>query len=119
MYGDRQRLTEIWQNLIDNAVKYMGDQVYPCIEIGIKTERGEQTFYVRDNGIGIAPDHSHKIFSLFEKLDPTTKGTGLGLALAKKIVEYYKGSIWVESAGPGHGSCFFFTLPEVFNRQGD
>lgn len=119
LYGNRSRLTEIWQNLIDNAVKHMGDQTSPRIEIGIRTEHGEQIFYVRDNGIGIDPDYSHKIFDLFEKLDPTSKGTGLGLALVKKVVEHYQGNIWVESAGTGHGSCFLFTLPEVFNRQGD
>jgi PAS domain S-box-containing protein len=117
--GDRQRLAEIWQNLIDNAVKFMGDQISPLIEIGIKAEQGERVFFVRDNGIGIDPKHSHKVFGLFEKLDPASPGTGLGLALVKKIVEHYRGSIWVESAGPGHGSCFLFTLPEVFNQQGD
>lgn len=117
--GDPSRLAEIWQNLIDNAVKYMGPQLSPRIEIGLRRDKQNQVFYVRDNGIGIDPRHSGKIFGLFEKLDPATEGTGLGLALVKKIVEHYQGSIWVESAGPGHGSCFLFTLPEVFNQQGD
>ncbi len=113
--GDRTRLTEIWQNLIDNAVKYMGDQPTPRIEIGIKDSLQEQIFYVRDNGIGIDPRHSHKVFDLFQKLAPHTPGTGLGLALVKKVVELNNGRIWMESAGSGHGSCFLFTLPKAFN----
>ena len=118
LHGDRARLTEIWQNLIDNAVKYMGDQPAPRIEIGIKTAGREQVFYVRDNGLGIDPRHSHKIFDLFEQLDPRTPGTGMGLTLAKKVVELYNGKIWLESAGCGHGSNFLFTLPGVFTSKG-
>jgi PAS domain S-box-containing protein len=119
LHGDRPRLAEIWQNLIDNAVKYMGDQPAPRIEIGLETMGKEQIFYVRDNGMGIDPRHGHKIFGLFDKLDPCTEGAGLGLALVKRIVELYKGRIWLESEGHGLGSCFRFTLPEAFNRQGD
>lgn len=119
LYGDRPRLAEIWQNLVDNAVKYMGDQQAPCIEIGIHAQGKETVFYVRDNGMGIGPNHSHKIFGLFDKLDPQTEGAGLGLALVKRIVELYKGRIWVESEGHGLGSCFQFTLPEALNHQGE
>lgn len=119
LHGDSPRLAEIWQNLVDNAVKYMGDQQAPRIEIGINTKAKEPIFYVRDNGMGIDPRHSHKIFGLFDKLDPQTEGAGLGLALVKRIVELYKGRIWVESEGHGLGSCFQFTLPEAFNPQGE
>ncbi len=119
LVGDQIRLTEIWQNLIDNAVKYMGDQPAPRIEIGIRDDGHEQVFYVRDNGLGIDPRYSHKVFGLFEKLDPKTPGTGLGLALVKKVVELYKGRIWLESEGPGQGSCFLFTLPEALNPIGE
>jgi len=119
LYGDPSRLAELWQNLIDNAVKYMGDQQTPRIEIGIESGTKEPIFFVRDNGMGINPRHSHKIFGMFEKLDPHTEGAGLGLALVKRIVELHKGRIWVESGGYGRGSCFFFTLPEAFNQQGD
>jgi PAS domain S-box-containing protein len=119
LHGDRSRLAEIWQNLVDNAVKYMGDQPTPRIEIGVHTKAKEPIFYVRDNGMGIDPRHSHKIFGLFDKLDPRTEGAGLGLALVKRIVELYKGRIWVESEGHGLGSCFQFTLPEAFNPQGE
>lgn len=119
LYGDRSRLAEIWQNLVDNAVKYMGEQRAPRIEIGINYGAKEPIFFVRDNGMGIDPRHNHKIFGMFEKLDPHTEGAGLGLALVKRIVELHKGKIWVESEGCGRGSCFLFTLPEAFNQKGD
>lgn len=119
LYGDRPRLAEIWQNLVDNAVKYMGDQKAPRIEIGINGGPKEPVYYIRDNGMGIDPRHSHKIFGLFDKLDPHSEGAGLGLALVKRMVEIYKGRIWVESEGLGRGSCFRFTLPEALYQQGD
>jgi PAS domain S-box-containing protein len=111
--ADRSRLVEIWQNLVENSVKYMGDQAEPLIEIGVE-EHGESVqFFVRDNGMGIDPRHADKIFGLFEKLDKQSEGTGLGLALVKRIVEMFGGTVWVESEGTGRGSCFRFTLPEV------
>jgi PAS domain S-box-containing protein len=116
LLGDRQRLVQIWQNLIDNAVKFMGSQKNPYIEIGV-IHGDELTFFVSDNGIGIDPAFHEKIFDLFEKLENQTEGTGMGLALAKRIVEYYQGRIWVESAGNGTGSCFLFTLPQTFPQR--
>jgi len=113
LYGDRQRLAEIWQNLVENAVKFMGEQASPRIEIGVERVGGETVFFVRDNGIGINPRYADKIFGLFEKLDSKSKGTGLGLALVKRIVEFYQGKIWAESPGVGEGACFRFTLPEA------
>lgn len=110
LHGDRLRLTEIFQNLLDNAVKFMGDQPEPRIEIGVDTAGGELVFYVRDNGLGIDPRHQGKLFSLFEKLHPGTPGTGMGLALIKRIIEVHGGRIWAESTGPGHGTTFRFTL---------
>jgi len=113
--GDRQRLTEVLQNLLDNAAKYMGDQLDPQIEIGqrgIDTEHGKPIFFVKDNGIGIEPEHHERIFGLFNKLDPKTEGTGIGLAIVKKIVEVHGGRIWVESE-EGQGSTFCFTLSGV------
>jgi signal transduction histidine kinase len=109
--GDLPRLVEVFQNLVDNAVKFMGDQPSPRVEIGVASQAGEQVFFVRDNGIGIDTRHRHKLFGLFEKLMPASAGTGMGLALVKRIVEIHGGRIWVESEGVGKGSCFRFTLP--------
>jgi signal transduction histidine kinase/PAS domain-containing protein len=112
VYGDRPRLAEVLQNLLDNAAKFMGDQAAPCIEIGCtgETEPGRAVCYVRDNGIGIASEHFERVFGLFNKLDPKTDGTGIGLALVKRIIEVHGGRLWVESE-VGQGSTFFFTLP--------
>ncbi|MHC4402430.1 MAG: sensor histidine kinase [Planctomycetota bacterium] len=111
VYGDRPRLVEVLQNLIDNAVKYMGDQPEPRVEIGARVDDEEVVCHVRDNGLGIKPVYHEKIFGLFEKLDARTEGSGVGLALVKRIVEVHGGRIWVESGGAGRGSTFFFALP--------
>ena len=111
LFGDRLRLDEIWQNLVDNACKFMGDQKEPRIEIGVETHTAETVFFVRDNGIGIDPRYQAKVFGLFEQLDPKADGAGVGLALVKRIVELFAGRIWVESKGVGQGTCFYFTLP--------
>jgi PAS domain S-box-containing protein len=111
LQGDPRHFEHIWQNLIENAVKYSGDQAHPQIEIGAMQQAQDVVFYVRDNGIGIAPEHNERIFNLFSQLNPGSEGSGLGLALVKKIVSIYQGRIWVESAGEGKGSCFMFTLP--------
>ena len=109
--GDRPRLIEIWQNLVENACKFMGNQTKPRVEIGVEPRGSETVFFVRDNGAGIDPRFQEKVFGLFEKLDPKGEGTGMGLALVKRIVEMYKGRIWVESPGLGQGANFLFTLP--------
>ncbi|HXD09469.1 MAG TPA: ATP-binding protein, partial [Anaerolineales bacterium] len=109
--GDRQRLLEVLQNLIDNAAKFMGNQKDPRIEIGqTGEEAGKPVFHVRDNGIGILPEHYDRVFGLFNKLDAKSDGTGIGLALVKRIVEVHGGRIWVLSEA-GKGSTFYFTLP--------
>ncbi len=113
VYGDRQRLLEVVQNLLDNAAKFMGKQPDPRVEIGQRgedAERGMPVFFVQDNGIGISPEYFERVFGLFNKLDATTDGTGVGLAIVKRIVELHGGRIWVESEAGG-GSTFFFTLP--------
>lgn len=116
LYGEPLRLARLWQNLIDNAVKYLGDQAAPRVELGMEDIAGERVFFVRDNGLGIDPRHQRKVFGLFEKVDPKSPGSGLGLALVKRIVELYHGRIWVESAGPGRGTCFRFTLPDTLEE---
>lgn len=112
LYGDHIRLREVFENLIDNAVKYMGDQTDPKIEIGVRDLTGESILYIKDNGMGIEEQYKEKIFGLFEKLNPTIEGTGVGLALVKRIIETHGGKIWVESDGLGKGSTFCFTIPD-------
>jgi len=109
--GDRPRLLEVLQNLLDNAVKFMGSQPQPYINFGVRQEGEETVYYVQDNGIGIAPRHHEKVFGLFERLDIASEGTGIGLTLVKRIIEVHGGRVWVESAGEGQGSTFCFTLP--------
>jgi PAS domain S-box-containing protein len=109
--GNHHRLLEVVQNLLDNAAKFMGDQSHPLIEIGQRGEEaGKPIFFVKDNGLGIPPEHHEKIFGIFNKLDPKAEGTGIGLSLVRKIVEVHGGRIWVESQ-VGKGSTFYFTLP--------
>ncbi|MDJ0837728.1 MAG: two-component regulator propeller domain-containing protein [Acidobacteriota bacterium] len=108
---DGPRLVMMLQNLVENAVKFMGDQTEPVIEIGCRRDGSEPVFYVSDNGIGIDPAYHHKIFDLFDRLDQTIEGTGIGLTMVRKVVETHGGRIWVESEGPSHGSTFCFTLP--------
>jgi signal transduction histidine kinase len=110
---------EVIQNLIDNAAKFIGDQPGPLIEIGATTDKeGNPVFYVRDNGIGIAPEHQDRIFGLFNKLDATSEGTGIGLTLVKRIIEIHGGRIWVESE-VGKGATFYFTLPSAARMQSE
>jgi PAS domain S-box-containing protein len=112
VYGDRARLVEVLQNLIDNASKFMGEQPEPRMTIGLRgtDEDGKPIVFVRDNGIGIDLRYHEKVFGLFDKLDPQSEGTGIGLALVKRIVEVHGGRIWVESQ-PGQGATFCLTLP--------
>jgi len=112
VHGDRPRLVEILQNLIDNAAKFIGERPDPCIEIGQRgfDADGKPILFVHDNGIGIDPQYHDKVFGLFNKLDMQTEGTGVGLALVKRIIEVHECRIWIESE-PGKGSTFYFTLP--------
>ena len=112
IYGDRVRLREVLENLIDNAAKYTGDQPNPMIEIGTRMDQHETVFFVKDNGMGIEPQFQKRIFGLFDKLNPASEGTGIGLALIKRIIEVHGGRIWVESEGLGRGSTFCFTLSD-------
>ena len=111
VWGHRTRLVEVFQNLIDNSIKYVGDQVSPCIEIGARTREEEAVCFVRDNGVGIDSAYRNRVFELFEQLDPECEGTGIGLAIVKRIVETHGGRIWVESKGRNQGTTFWFTLP--------
>ena len=112
VHGDRIRLREIYENLIVNAAKYMGDQTEPLIEIGKRETDHTTILFVKDNGMGIDPRYFTRIFNLFEKMNPNSDGTGIGLALVKRIVETHGGKIWVEFEGLGKGSTFCFTIPD-------
>ncbi|MBK5276081.1 MAG: CHASE domain-containing protein [Desulfuromonadales bacterium] len=113
LFGDRPRLCQIWQNLIENAVKYSRADCITSIEIGVRQLDGETVFFVKDNGIGIDSQYHKKIFGIFEKLDPKSPGAGLGLSMVQRVVEKSGGRIWVESEGSGKGACFLFTLPRA------
>ncbi|HIJ88752.1 MAG TPA: PAS domain S-box protein [Desulfuromonadales bacterium] len=108
---DKRRMAEVVHNIIENAINYMGEQAEPQIQIGMREEAGETIFFVLDNGIGIDEKYHQIIFGLFNKLDANSEGTGIGLALVKRIVEVHGGRVWVESEGEGKGSRFCFTLP--------
>jgi signal transduction histidine kinase len=115
--GDRIRLVEVLQNLISNAIKFMGNQSEPRIEVGLSgfDSNERAVLFVRDNGIGIEPEYHERIFGLFNRLDPNIEGTGIGLTLVKRIVEVHGGKVWVESK-LGEGAAFYFTLPLAGTR---
>ncbi len=113
-------MLQVYQNLLANAIRYMGDQSAPRIEVGVRANedvarhsRANKVLFVRDNGTGIDPRFHHKVFELFERLAATEEGSGVGLAVVKRIVELHGGRIWVESEGEGRGSTFCFTLGDV------
>ncbi len=111
--GDRVRLVEVVQNLVANAGRFMGDEPRPRVVIGRRdgAPEGQALIFVQDNGIGIDARFHEQVFRLFDKLDPASPGTGVGLALVKRIVEVHGGRVWVESPGAGRGTTFCFTLP--------
>ncbi|MDO8784759.1 MAG: ATP-binding protein, partial [Syntrophales bacterium] len=111
--GDRKRVCRVFENLIQNAIKYRGDTKTPTIKIGCEPGAEFHEFYIRDNGIGIDPKYHQKIFQVFQRLsDVNTEGTGIGLAIVKRIVENQGGRIRVESE-KGMGATFYFTLPKA------
>ncbi len=110
-HGDRVRLLEVYTNLLDNAVKFMGDQAEPRIEIGAEQNDRGILCFVKDNGIGVEPEYQEKVFGLFNRLHPDVEGTGIGLALVRRIVEVHGGRVWLESEGTGAGSTVLFQIP--------
>jgi len=112
--GDRSHLMQLFKNLIGNAIAYCGDKP-PRIQISTEVQKCTGwTFAIRDNGIGFDMKHATEIFKMFKTMN--SKGTGIGLAICKKIVEAHGGKIWVQSA-PGKGTTFFFTLPATSIRD--
>ncbi|HYG85589.1 MAG TPA: PAS domain S-box protein [Azospirillum sp.] len=112
--GDRVELTRLFQNLIGNAVKYRAPGREPVVEVGWRAEGDEWLVWVRDNGIGIAPEDFERAFGVFQRLVTRERyeGTGIGLAVCKKIVEHHGGRIWITSE-PGEGSVFHVALPRL------
>jgi light-regulated signal transduction histidine kinase (bacteriophytochrome) len=104
---------QLLQNLIANAIKFHGEQP-PQIQIKAALHDQSWTISVQDNGIGIEPQYAERIFVIFQRLHTKEEysGTGIGLAVCKKIVERHRGRIWFESE-PGRGTTFFFTLPAI------
>ena len=111
--GDEIRLVEVYLNLIENSIKFMGDQELPRIVIGSEEKAGMICCFVRDNGIGVAEKYHDRIFGLFDRLNVKVDGTGVGLALVKRIIEAHGGEIWIESEGLDTGSTMLFTLPKA------
>ncbi len=109
--ADPARLRQVVQNLLENGIKFMGDQTQPTLEVGATQMDGMVTCYVRDNGIGIPPRYVEQIFDQFEQLNQGNEGSGIGLALVKRIIEVHGGRVWAESRGLGHGTTFYFSLP--------
>lgn len=111
VYGDKSRLSIVFQNLLENAIKFRKPGHPLDVFIGFQEVNEAPVFFVRDNGIGIDPSQHAYIFGLFNKLDRESGGTGVGLSLVDRIVRFHGGRIWVESQGVGQGTTFFFTLP--------
>jgi signal transduction histidine kinase len=109
--ADPGPLMSLFQNLIENALKYRSSEP-PHVHIAAEEEHNAWTFSVRDNGIGISPSQQERIFSIFQRVESSRGGAGVGLAVCKTIVERHGGRIWVESE-PGKGSTFFFTMPKA------
>jgi light-regulated signal transduction histidine kinase (bacteriophytochrome) len=110
--GDYSQMTQLFQNIIGNAIKYRSSDP-PQIHISVTNEANNWLFSIKDNGLGIDPKYADNVFKIFRRLHSNSEyeGTGVGLAITKRIVERHNGQIWVESE-PGNGSTFYFTLPK-------
>ena len=110
LYGNTWRFNQVFQNLIQNAIKY-NDKENGIIEVGFVEKENYFEFFVKDNGMGIKPRYFDKIFKVFTKLDSESSSSGIGLSTVKKIIEFYKGKIWLESEEK-IGTSFYFTIPK-------
>jgi signal transduction histidine kinase len=111
--ADPTAISRLFQNLLGNAFKYGLGAPQPRIEVGGHVSESEVRFFVRDNGPGIPKEFQHKIFGLFQRLDTTQEGTGIGLAVVSKIMELHGGRVWIES-GSQQGAAFWLAFPLRF-----
>jgi len=118
IHADRTQISQLFQNLIGNAIKFRRDGESPLIRISAAPEGGFWHFTIEDNGIGIEKEYLDRVFLIFQRLHERNKypGTGIGLAIAKKVIEHNGGRIWIEST-PGQGSKFNFTLPAASKTE--
>ncbi|WP_052813078.1 PAS domain-containing sensor histidine kinase [Desulfonatronum thioautotrophicum] len=120
IFASRDELTRLFQNLVGNAVKYRVPERPPVVDVTVREQDHDWLFRVRDNGVGVTPGQEDRLFKVFSRLHTRGRyeGTGIGLALCRKIVEHHQGRIWVESEGEGQGSVFCFTLPKMDDVEG-
>lgn len=116
--ADANMVQQVWTNLISNAIKYSSKKEETRIEIGSYSNADEVTYFIKDNGAGFNMDYKHKLFGVFQRLHKLTEfeGTGVGLALVKRIVTRHGGNVWAESK-LGEGATFFFTLPKIYKEE--
>ena len=111
--GRHHQLIEVYQNLIENGVKFASENAAPRVEIGAESREGDVVLFVRDNGRGIPAPDRERVFELFVQLDATGEGTGIGLAIVRRIIAAHGGRVWIEEGTGGRGASFCFTLPRV------
>jgi two-component system sensor kinase len=111
-YGDRRLITQVFQNLVANAIKFTRNQSAATIEVGYQPGANEDIYFVRDNGVGFDMNHAQKLFGTFQRLHGANEfeGSGIGLATVRRIIERHGGRVWAESK-PNKGATFYFSLP--------
>jgi light-regulated signal transduction histidine kinase (bacteriophytochrome) len=116
MRGDTSALRQVWANLVSNALKYSARRAVPQVRIGVEVRESEYVFSVSDNGAGFNPAYSQRLFGVFSRLHSTNEfeGTGVGLAVVRKVIERHGGHVWAEGR-PDQGATFYFTLPASRN----